>query len=183
MKTSLMIAVATMVGLSGCAAPPEALPGNEDAAFLQDAARQDLLEVRLGELAQRYAQLPDVAAYGRRMAEEHGQALEALRRIAQTRRAALPLSPDTGQMEDYYQLATVGGDAFHRQYMDRELWAKRSELDVLRREMSGGADAQLLAFARDHQSIVADEQQLGIDVEVRNRLNVPIPPAPGGNTR
>jgi predicted nucleic acid-binding protein len=67
--------------------------------------------------------------------------------------------------------------------MDRELWAKRGELDLLRREALDGGDARLIALARDRQPIVAGDEQLGLYVEVKNRLNMPIPPAPGGRSR
>jgi putative membrane protein len=167
-------------GLAGCAAPPT--PAAVDAAFLDDAARQDLLEIRLGELAQRYAQLPDVVDYGIRMVADHDRDLAALRQLAAAHGTALPSAPDDGQTDFYLQLSHISGDDFHRQYMDHELWAKRGEIDMARREAQAGGDAALMAFARDREPQIAGESRLGVDVEVRNHLNVPLTGA-GGSTR
>ena len=183
MKTLALIGMAACAGLFGCAAPPAATPLDEDAAFLQDRARQDLIEIRMGELAQRYAQLPDVAAYGRRMTAEHDESLAALRGIALDRRIALPAAPDDAGLDSYYQLSRIGGDDFHRQYMDRALFFQRGEISTLQREAASGGDARLVAFARDREPMAAGDTALGIDVEVKNHLNFPIAPAGGGNVR
>jgi predicted outer membrane protein len=125
------------------------------------------------------AQIPDVASYGRQMAADHASALETLRLIAQARQSEIPRSPDAEQMESYYQLSHIGGDDFHRQFMDGALWHQRSELATLEREAVSGRDSRLVAFARERQPVVAGAERLAVDVEVRNHLNVPIVSGPG----
>ncbi len=167
--------------LLGCAQPP--VPsGDPDTAFLQQSAREDLLEIQLGQLAERYARLPDVAAYGRHMAEDHEQALAALQRIAQDRQVALPTTLDPDQADTYHQLGGIGGNSFHRDYMDRELWAKRGELAALQQEATIGSDARLVAFARAREPVVDSNRQLGEQVEIQNGLNRPLPHEGGGRS-
>ncbi|HVJ52834.1 MAG TPA: DUF4142 domain-containing protein [Aliidongia sp.] len=181
MKTLSLLTIGAV--LAGCASAPPPSPASNDAAFLQETAQQALLEIRLGELAQRYAQLPDIRAYGRRMAEDRQQELAALAPIAQDLKVALPVTLDAEQTDLFFQMSQIAGDPFHRQYMDRELWAKQGEIDALSREALGNGDPRLVAFAQQREAVVADNQQLGLDVELRNHLNLPIPHAGGGNSR
>ncbi|HVJ52833.1 MAG TPA: DUF4142 domain-containing protein [Aliidongia sp.] len=180
MRSVSLIRITAALGLAGCAPSQEFSSAASDPAFLRDEARHDLFEIRLGELAKSYAQLPDVAAYGSRMAEDHRQALAALQPIARKLAVTLPDSLDDDQSSVYELLGRTGGSSFQRQYMDYTLWMTRGELDRLDSEADSKGDPELAAYARSRRSAVAASQLLGREIKIRNFVDLQPPSGTGG---
>jgi putative membrane protein len=171
---------AVIAALAGCAAP---VPSDPDAFFLQQEAAKDLTEIKMGELAMRYSQLPDVTAYGREMIDQHQDELAQLSRIAADRRVIMPVSLDPATLDRYFRLAQIGGDEFHRLYMNEELFEHRAEKTILDQEAMTGSDPRLVAMAKTQAPVAAADLRQGVDVEVKNHLNFSLGGSGGGNQR
>jgi predicted outer membrane protein len=181
--SSLLTGLAMTVAIAALSACDGGRPADPDAFFLQQEAAIDLREIKMGELAIRYSQLPDVTAYGRQMIDEHQGELAQLSKIAADRQVIMPVSLDPFALDRYFRLAQIGGDEFHRLYMNEELFAHHAEKAVMEQEMTTGGDPRLVAMAKSQEPVTVADTQLALDVEVKNHLNFPLGGSDGGNQR
>ena len=67
-----------------------ASPGKTDRAFLIDAASGNMMEVELGQYADKHAGNDRVQQFGRRMVNDHGRASDDLKQLAARQQVVLP---------------------------------------------------------------------------------------------
>jgi putative membrane protein len=88
-----------------------------DAEFLKDAANGGMLEVKLGEHAERNAASPDVKAFGKRMVDDHSKANRELAALASKEGIAIPTELDEEHAAMAKKLLAEAGPTFDRDYM------------------------------------------------------------------
>lgn len=91
----------------------------EDPDWLDFAARTDLGEIALAELALERARDPDVVAYAERMIEDHSALLGETRSLARACDVELPDAPSAKAREARDALSDLDGEEFDRAYIDR----------------------------------------------------------------
>lgn len=91
----------------------------EDPAWLDFAARTDLGEIALAELALDRARDPDVVAYAERMIADHSTLLGESRSLARACGVELPGAPSAQAREARDALSDLDGEEFDRGYLDR----------------------------------------------------------------
>jgi putative membrane protein len=97
--------------------------GEADRKFIMKAARGNLLEVKLGELAFENAGSPVVKKFGERMVKDHTKANTQLREVASKHGITLPRDLDAKQKIQVQKFAKLRGgqfDAAYSQYMLEE---------------------------------------------------------------
>ncbi|MEO8166566.1 MAG: DUF4142 domain-containing protein, partial [Betaproteobacteria bacterium] len=80
--------------------------------FLQKAAKGSMAEVELGKLAESNASNEQVKQFGEHMQKDHGQALEEIKRIAESKGINLPNTLDKSAKQKADMLEQQSGATF-----------------------------------------------------------------------
>jgi putative membrane protein len=127
---------------------PSASPSSGmDKEFMTKAAQGGMMEVKLGQLAEKQAASSAVKQFGRRMVRDHSRANAKLKLVAQKENTALPqeLAADQQQMVD--ELSKLSGAAFDRAYMSHMVQDHQEDIELFNREAHDGQDPAVKAFA------------------------------------
>lgn len=87
-----------------------------DSAFLQKAAQGNLAEVETGQLAVQQALNPQVQRFGERMVQDHSQANDKLKTVAENAGVQLPTEPSHAEMQEMSKLKSLSGQQFDAAY-------------------------------------------------------------------
>jgi putative membrane protein len=87
-----------------------------DSAFLQKAAQSNLAEIEAGQLAVQYALNPQVQRFGERMVQDHSQANDKLKTVAESVGVQLPTEPSNADMQEVSKLKSLRGQQFDHAY-------------------------------------------------------------------
>lgn len=118
-----------------------------DADWAVDAASGGMLEVQLGELAQKNGVSQGVKDFGKMMATDHSKANEELKSIAAAKNITLPAMMGNDDQKTYDDLAKKTGTDFDKAYMSEMVDDHESDVKEFKKEASDGKDAELKAFA------------------------------------
>lgn len=128
LKTSLVVAALAvspvLSTLALAAKPPTAcctMPPQADkmtpAQFAQTVATVDMLEIKLGEVAQTNANLPAVKSFGAYMVKSHTAIGRSLSKVAAAENIALPTALDKKHQAILNKLSALKGTAFDKAYI------------------------------------------------------------------
>jgi putative membrane protein len=132
----------------------------EDIEFATKAAEGGLKEVQFGELAQQQAASEEVKQFGHRMVEDHGQANEQLKQIAQAKGIALPQEmPDEAQQK-YEELQQKSGEEFDQAYMDEMVSDHEEDVEAFEQYVETGQDPDLTSFAEQTLPVLQEHLEL-----------------------
>jgi putative membrane protein len=154
------------------AAPHDSIQA--DAGFVRHAVADNLLEVRLGEVAQHRATNRNVQQFGQRMANEHGKLQKQWTDLA--RKHGLKVTPALGPTEKQKldRLQKVDKSAFDRDYMTamirghtEDVAALKGQVDSARSEPVRKMAAYELPIVQDHlMAARAAGKEVGVDSAV-----------------
>src|SRR5690349_19082077 len=85
-----------------------------DAKFLMDAARGDVAEIKLGQLAQQKGQSEGVREFGKMLEEDHSKAGKKTSELAKDLNVIPPAQPSAEQMQKHDALEKLSGTEFDR---------------------------------------------------------------------
>ncbi|SOD93795.1 DUF4142 domain-containing protein [Caenispirillum bisanense] len=136
----------------------------QDRKFAKEAATGNMMEVQLGELAQKQGQNDQVKQFGERMAQEHGKAQDKLKQILQQAKAEVPqqLPQDAQQKVD--RLTQQKGEQFDRAYMEMMVKDHEKDLQAYRQYTKQGQFQALVTYADQTTPILEQHYQQAQDV-------------------
>jgi putative membrane protein len=117
-----------------------------DYKFATTAARGGMLEVTLGNLAQK-STTSAVKQLGRRMVDDHGKAGKRLTDLAAQKGAALPVGISDEQKKQVDGLSLLTGPDFDRAYVAFMVRAHKADLKEFKHAAENVQDPDLKAFA------------------------------------
>jgi putative membrane protein len=148
-----LIVPATVTGLllsaamgAAPAAAQQPVSLTTDSSFMQLAGSVGLLQVKLGQLAEKKGTSPAVVEFGKRMVTDYSKANEEL--AAAAKQAAFPapvLLREHQRIADRF--ARMGRGSFDKNYMAEMVKYHGEEADLFRREAEGGRVASLKQLA------------------------------------
>ena len=136
-----------------------------DMEFMKKAAIGGMAEVELGKLAQQNGQSQQVKDFGSRMVQDHSQAGDQLKSIAQQKGVQLPDQLDGEHRAMRDRLAKLQGDQFDRAYMRLMTSDHDKDVKEFRKEAQTSKDADLKRFARDTLNTIEQHDQLAHNVQ------------------
>jgi putative membrane protein len=89
----------------------------EASEFLVKAASGGMMEVELGNLAQKNASNADVKAFGKRMVDDHSKANEEVKALAASKNITLPTAPGEDHQKHITDLSARKGVEFDKNYI------------------------------------------------------------------
>src|ERR1044071_1280648 len=118
-----------------------------DHRFAMEAAMGGMAEVELGKVAASKGASDEVRQFGQRMVDDHSKANEQLMQIASAKGMTPPAALDAKHQAEVQKLSALSGDKFDKEYVKMMLKDHKKDVPAFEKEASGGADAELKAFA------------------------------------
>jgi len=155
---AIAAAAASTVGATPAAAAAD--PGAAgDRRFLEQAAREGLAEVKLGELAAGKAEDPRVKTLARAMLDDFRKLNDELRQLAAAKGIALPADLDKQEAFDYGALARLCCYEFNRYYVNMMAEYHIRDVRHFRSEAKHTADPDLRRFADANLRVLKDHRE------------------------
>jgi putative membrane protein len=120
---------------------------SSDTVFAMAASRGGVAEVETGKLAAEKASSADVKAFGQQMVDDHGEANQRLKSIADGQNLTLPRTMNAKQQATYDMLKSKTGAEFDKAYVDAMVKDHEEDVKAFQREADKGKDEQIKAFA------------------------------------
>ena len=156
---------------SSPAAAQQAKSLASDSVFIQRASSAGLLQVKLGQLAEKKGTSPAVVEFGRRMVTDYSKANEELK--AGAKAAAFPapaLLRQDQQIFDRFQ--GKGRSSFDKAYMAEMVAQHREEVRLFQGESAGGRVQSLKQLAS--RMLPEMEQRLSLATETAGSVGVDV---------
>ncbi|MCT7952478.1 DUF4142 domain-containing protein [Ancylothrix sp. C2] len=118
-----------------------------DRMFMMQAARDNMAEVQLGQMAVQKASSEAVREYGQRMVDHHTQANRELMQLASQKGVTLPSDIGDENREMMSRLSQLSGAEFDRTYMQEMVRAHNKDLSLFQRQAQDGQDSDLKSWA------------------------------------
>ncbi len=131
-----------------------------DADFAREAAEGGMAEVKLGQLAEDKGSSQAVKDFGRRMVDDHSQANEKLKTIADAEHLSIPTALDKHDQAVYDKLSKLSGDVFDRAYARDMVKDHQSDVEAFRQEASNGRDEGIKTFASETLPTLQDHLKM-----------------------
>lgn len=122
---------------------------SQDQQFVEKAAQGGKAEVELGKLAQEKAKNDDVKDFGEMMVEDHGDANDELKDIAEDQGFSVPDTMGDEAKEIYDQLSSLSGADFDRAYIDHMVKDHEKDVAAFEMETEEGENDELKDFAEE----------------------------------
>lgn len=118
-----------------------------DATFAMDAARGDLAEIKLGQLAEKKGATTQVKDFGKQMVTDHTKLNDDLKTVASSEKIKLPDKMNAQDQATYDQLSKLSGTAFDQAYAKDMVNDHKTDIDAFKKEANGGRNASVKGFA------------------------------------
>ena len=142
-----------------------------DSVFLQRAGSAGLLQVKLGQLAEKKGSSPAVVEFGKRMVTDYSKANEELKAAAKGAGYPAPvLLRQDQQIFDRFQ--GKGRSSFDKAYMAEMVKQHSEEVRLFRGESAGGRVQSLKQLAS--RMLPEMEQRLGLATETAGSVGVDV---------
>ena len=120
---------------------------DEDAEFAVKAADGGMLEVQLGTLALTKASSPEVKQFAQMMVDDHSNANNELKALAQQKNISLPTVLGDDHQKKFDNLNEKSGADFDKEYMDLMVTDHKKDIKEFEDEGKDGKDPDLKAWA------------------------------------
>lgn len=118
-----------------------------DEAFMKMAARADMTEAHIGQMAEDQASQSQVKDLGQKLIHDHTDAYAQLAALAAKTGGSIPKGIDTRKISAVEQLAKLKGASFDRQFVREEIQDHEKAIAEFKREARYGHDPGLKAYA------------------------------------
>jgi putative membrane protein len=127
---------------------PSSVLAATDKTFIRDAALGNLEAEELGRLAAERASSPDVKSFAQKMADDHKQANETLKKVASSLQYEPPSRPSSRIKSEKERLEKLSGTDFDREFLNLVVKEHQKDVSVFERESKrDAAPAGLKSFA------------------------------------
>ena len=136
-----------------------------EGAFILDAAKGGLAEIKMGKLAAEKASDPKVKGFGNRMVEDHQKANDELRQVANDRKVKWPDDLTDEQVATFKKLSQLSGPDFDRQYVQVMVEDHQKDVNEFRQEEKRVQDPQLKGFVSRTLPILQHHLEMAQDLQ------------------
>lgn len=156
-----------LIALFGLSAAGQAL-ADDTSRFLKKAAAGSIAEVELAELAMERAKSKQVKKLAKHIKQDHEQANQALKAVADKKGVPLPDETDADHKQEAKRLAKLEGSEFDRAYVDAMIKEHQKDIKQFEKQARQGEDAELKQFAE--QTLPKLRQHLTHAKEIQKKL-------------
>lgn len=131
-----------------------------DEAFAKKAGMGGAGEVAAGKLAQDKGSTDAVKQFGAKMVEDHTQAGDQLKSIADGKKMTVPADPDSAHRSALASLDKKSGAGFDKAFKSMMVKDHQATIALFQQEAKNGKDADLKAFAAKTLPTLQDHLQM-----------------------
>lgn len=131
-----------------------------DEKFAMEAAMGGLAEVEFGRVAAQKGATDEVRQFGQRMVDDHSKANQDLMQVASNKGWTLPAALDAKHQAELQKLSALSGDKLDKTYVDMMIKDHKQDTAAFQKESTGGADADVKAFAARTLPVVQEHLQM-----------------------
>jgi len=139
-----------------------------DRRFMEKLAKDNAAEIETGKLASTQGSNEQVKQFGERMVQDHGQASDELKQLAQSKGIDLPDTADRKDERHAKSLEKKSGADFDKAYMEQMVKDHRADVKELQKEAKNAKDPDIKAYAEKTAQVVQEHlsqaQQIAKDV-------------------
>lgn len=121
--------------------------GNQN-EFVNTAAKDGMMEVQMGELAQKNGSSEAVKNYGSMLVKDHSKANDELKSIAANKNISVPVGLSADQTSHIQDMSAKSGKDFDKAYIDMMVEDHNKAIDLFTKQSNDNADPDLQAFAK-----------------------------------
>jgi putative membrane protein len=156
-----------IVILTFCFATGFALAQNgvtdRDRKFASEAAEGNLMEIKLGELAQTNGASEEVRQLGKKMATDHQRANEELATLAASKGITLPTGLSDKGKKAVDKFSKLNGHEFDVAYTKCMVKDHKKDICKFKKEGKKGDDGQMKAWAQNSVATLEQHKQMSKD--------------------
>lgn len=141
---------------TSCCPDVKASPAMTIQQFATTAGTVDLLEIKLGRVAQTNASLPSVKKFGAYMVKSHTAINAALAKVAEKEGVTIPTNLDPKHEAILKKLSALKGPAFDKAYIPAMVAGHTKVLAMLKAFESSCTNPAFKKFAKQTTPIIAD---------------------------
>jgi putative membrane protein len=141
-----------------------------DMAFVREAAGGNLMEIRLGQLAQSKASNQAVKQFGQRMVGDHTNLQNQLTSAASTGGQTFTPAMDSRHQRQVSRLEGLSGDEFDRAYMSLMIRAHQRDVNNFQTQSQSAQSTQVRTLATNSLPVL--QQHLSLAVQVGSQVGV-----------
>ncbi len=135
--------------------------------FMENAARGNMLEVQLGNLAAQKATSNEVKQFGQRMATDHGQLGQRLQQLASNMNVTLPQDLKPEQQTAVSRLEKLSGKAFDREFMSRMISDHTRDISEFERASTQATNSDIKQFASEALPTLRDHLKMAREISAK----------------
>ena len=128
---------------------PVAAQKHTDPAFLTDAIRGDLGEIKLGQLAEEKGQSEGVRDFGHTLMSDHQKAMKKAADLAKTLGVTAPTDLTPEAQKTYDQLSRLSGAEFDRQFVMHMVMDHQKDIAKYQEESKSSVNPKVADLAED----------------------------------
>ena len=132
----------------------------DDQDFATKAAQGNMAEVNGGTMASTKGTSPDVKNFGNRMVNDHGKALDELKKLAQTKGITLPTDVNADQKAEADKLSKLSGKDFDKEYTDAMVKDHEEDVAEFDKASKNAQDPDLKAWAAKTLPVIQDHLKM-----------------------
>lgn len=136
-----------------------------EGAFILDAAKGRLAEIKMGKLAAEKAADPKVKDFGSKMVEDHQKANDELRQVANDKKVKWPDDLTDEQVATFKKLSQLSGRDFDREYVQAMVEDHQKDVDEFRQEEQRVQDPQLKGFVSRTLPVLQHHLEMAQDLQ------------------
>jgi putative membrane protein len=118
-----------------------------DRSFLQRAARSNLAQIETGQLAAQQSSDPQVKQFGERMVQDHSQANDKLKTVAESVGVQLPTQAGHTDMQEMSKLKSLSGQQFDKTYARAMVRDHRKDVQEFEHVAQTAKNPEVRAYA------------------------------------
>jgi putative membrane protein len=135
----------------------------KDRQFINEAAQGNMLEVKLGELAQTNTTTDKVKVLGQHMIDDHTKAENDLKALASKKGIVVPANLDEKGFKVYNKLVKKQGEDFDKAYTKCMVKDHKKDIEKFKKQADKGDDAELKAWVQNTIPILEGHKQQAED--------------------
>jgi len=144
-------------------------------SFLKMAAMDNMTEIQMGKLAQTKSQDNKIQQYGQTLINDHQNAQDELKTLAQQYNVALPTQLDQTHQQEVNRMGNLSGAGFDRAFVQRAVTDHQKAVQQFQKMSQNATNSDVRQFASNTASVLEkhlDEAQ-NLEENAKQASNMP----------
>jgi len=146
MKIQILLPGACLLALFPATGHAQTL-SNADKQFMIMAAKTDMTEAHIGQMAENQANRPEVKDFAKALVQDHTDSYVHLNELAGKTGVSIPKGIDSGKDSNIQLLGHLKGATFDRTFERDEIASHRRALELFKREAAHAQNPDVKAYA------------------------------------